>query len=180
MAHLTLVARVHGSLVVTVDGSLPSRVPKTCFYRCSLHDCIWLLGQVQWMIKTSQSVLIRITPANLYISPRASWENSVEHWMINKKLNRREKFHICPFTIDAWESESSCLQFPCKLWMHCSCSEFTSLKWTYSYVWYVCMYVVYGVSYSVFISHLIPDQYAQRGEALRSQVLFKGNAPILW
>ncbi len=32
------------------------------FHHCSLKYCIWLVGQVQWMTKTSQSVTIRVMP----------------------------------------------------------------------------------------------------------------------
>ena len=36
--------------------------PNVCFHSCSLYYCICFVVQVQWMTKTSQSVLIRVLP----------------------------------------------------------------------------------------------------------------------
>ena len=70
------------TLVQRVPSSIPRR-EENCFHHCLLHYWIWLVWQMQWTTKTSQSVLIRVTPDCLYTLPWTSWENSVAWWTIH-------------------------------------------------------------------------------------------------
>ncbi len=100
------------NLPIQREREREKRTKVAALFTLLLH--FWFVRQLQWMTKTSQSVLIRVTPDCLYTPPWVSWENSVEHWMIYpgliRKTKQKQKYNKTrKQTLSFKASESDCL-----------------------------------------------------------------------